>query len=580
MRLAAYMVFLASGFSALIYQIVWQRLLVVFAGSDVHSATIIVAAFMAGLGCGSLAGAYLSDRLSRSANLICFALAELAIGAFGFASTSFFYDGLYQRLGHLSLGIEARAVVLFLALLSPTFFMGVSLPLLARALTRGLPQAARVTGTLYAANTIGAAAGALVATWVLLPRQGFAGSVMTAATINVFGAIATLPLVLAERRRAETPTTADQDRDFLPQPAADDARLPFPAWAAIYFTAGLIALSLELVWFRLAGVMLKSTAFTFGTVLTVYLTGLAGGGALGSAIVGRARRPARAFLLLQAAIGIYAGASVTLLLAQIDRAKLLRPVAEYLAGYEPFDVSRAGESPAKFALLYIAAPLLLVGPPTWLMGASLPLLQRIIQTNLQCLGRRVGTLMTANIAGSALGAMLTGWVWLTWLGTGGTLRLLIGCERDIPAVRACAFVPVACADCQPPRVRRRRRHRGAAGGGDSRQRRAVGAASWSAATVRRRRRGRLGNVAASENASRPTCGGVRQRHRTKLDSVRRHSHGARRAAGTPAPAAADGARDRAGLWRYRVRRRRPPGDRAYHLRGDHPAAARHAGAAR
>ena len=47
-------IFFTSGFAALVYQVVWQRMLVLFSGADVHSATIVVAAFMAGLGCGSV----------------------------------------------------------------------------------------------------------------------------------------------------------------------------------------------------------------------------------------------------------------------------------------------------------------------------------------------------------------------------------------------------------------------------------------------------------------------------------------------------------------------------------------------
>ena len=84
-----------------------------------------------------------------------------------------YYDVLYQRLGHLPLSIEARGAMLFFSLLWPTFFMGVSLPLLARALTTRIQHAASVTGRLYAANTVGAAAGAFVATWVLLPAWGW-----------------------------------------------------------------------------------------------------------------------------------------------------------------------------------------------------------------------------------------------------------------------------------------------------------------------------------------------------------------------------------------------------------------------
>ena len=56
MRIAlASIAFFLSGFAALIYQVVWQRMLVLPIGADVYSTTVIVGAFMAGLGVGSLA---------------------------------------------------------------------------------------------------------------------------------------------------------------------------------------------------------------------------------------------------------------------------------------------------------------------------------------------------------------------------------------------------------------------------------------------------------------------------------------------------------------------------------------------
>ena len=96
------LLFFVSGFAALQYQVVWQRLLGIFSGADIQSATIIVAAFMAGLGCGSLTGGYLSDRLSRRGNLLMFAFAELAVGVFGFFSAALYYDVLYVRFGYLA----------------------------------------------------------------------------------------------------------------------------------------------------------------------------------------------------------------------------------------------------------------------------------------------------------------------------------------------------------------------------------------------------------------------------------------------------------------------------------------------
>src|SRR3954463_14629282 len=106
---SAVAVFFASGFAALLYQVIWQRILAIFSGADVHAATIVVAAFMAGLGCGSLSGGRVADRLSNVRSLIVFAAAELAIGAFGWLSPAFFYRFLYMRLGATQLGTPATA---------------------------------------------------------------------------------------------------------------------------------------------------------------------------------------------------------------------------------------------------------------------------------------------------------------------------------------------------------------------------------------------------------------------------------------------------------------------------------------
>src|SRR5262245_4457846 len=92
-------VFFASGFAALLYQTAWQRLLTFFGGSDVLSVTLVVAAFMAGLGLGSLAGGGLADRLSHRGRLLAFAASEVAIAAFAFSSTWLLYDVMYERLG-------------------------------------------------------------------------------------------------------------------------------------------------------------------------------------------------------------------------------------------------------------------------------------------------------------------------------------------------------------------------------------------------------------------------------------------------------------------------------------------------
>ena len=121
--------FFASGFAALLYQVIWQRLLAIFSGADVYSATVIVAAFMGGLGAGHLVGGHVADRVSRRTSLMLFGASELAIAAFGVSSVTLYYGVLYQRLGQLDFGRGATALLLFGSLLWPTFFMGASLPL-------------------------------------------------------------------------------------------------------------------------------------------------------------------------------------------------------------------------------------------------------------------------------------------------------------------------------------------------------------------------------------------------------------------------------------------------------------------
>src|SRR5256885_13461717 len=134
-RWTAFVVFFASGFAALLYQVIWQRLLVFFSGADVYSVTLIVTTFMAGLGLGNLVGGYVADRLPRRTNLLMFIAAELAIMIFGLLSKGFFYDFLYTRHPELGQSSWLLWIVLFCGLFLSRVFIGVFLSLLVKPLT-------------------------------------------------------------------------------------------------------------------------------------------------------------------------------------------------------------------------------------------------------------------------------------------------------------------------------------------------------------------------------------------------------------------------------------------------------------
>src|ERR1700720_4432733 len=81
--------FFFSGFPALIYQLTWQRELFRIFGVNTESVTIVVTAFMLGLGIGSLAGGWISKK-SRIELLPLLAAIEIATAAFGIVSLSVF----------------------------------------------------------------------------------------------------------------------------------------------------------------------------------------------------------------------------------------------------------------------------------------------------------------------------------------------------------------------------------------------------------------------------------------------------------------------------------------------------------
>lgn len=419
--------FVASGAAALVYQVAWQRILALQSGVGIYSVAAIVSAFLLGLGAGSHGGGVVSGRLSRRGARRAFALVELAVGIFGAASTWIYYDVLYARVPWLYAPVSRAALVHFAVLLPPTFLMGMSLPLLARATMAEPRTAGRTLGLLYGVNLVGAAAGALLASWVLIRYFGIRGATFAAAGANVFAALAGN---IAGWRAPAFET--DSDRPEVP--ALGRAGPTLRSWTALYALSGFVALSLEIVWFRILDVGLKSNAFTFGTVLSAYLLGCAAGCLAAARRADAVARPLEAFLVLQCALVAYAGAGVVLLGWLPDGTPLL--------GW--FEAYWRGELAVRFGLkdwpgmlrLYGLLPLALFGPPTFLMGASFPLLQRAVQDDPATAGRKVGSLQAANIAGCVAGSLLVGLVSLGAIGTTGTMRLLLGCGAVFAAIGA------------------------------------------------------------------------------------------------------------------------------------------------
>jgi predicted membrane-bound spermidine synthase len=187
----------ASGFAALLYQIVWQRVLFAAFGVNVEAVTVVVTAFLAGLGCGSLLGGWLA-KARTVALLRGFGLLEIAIGTFGLVSLPFF-----RWIGDVTLALDPvpRGAVTALIVMLPTTLMGATLPLLVGYLVRSTGNVGRAVGVLYFVNTAGSAVAALAAVLFILRLLGESRTTFLAAAINLGVGTFVLAYGIARRGR-------------------------------------------------------------------------------------------------------------------------------------------------------------------------------------------------------------------------------------------------------------------------------------------------------------------------------------------------------------------------------------------
>lgn len=190
--------FLLSGGAALIYQVVWQRLLFAAVGVNIEAVTLIVSIFMLGLGIGALVGGRLSLRYADQLPAL-FAMVELGIAVFGVVSIPLI-SSVGDLTGAASLPVVALAVTLLL--LPPTLLMGATLPILVAHVNRTYADVGRSVGTLYFVNTLGSAAACFATVLVLFAFVGLRTTVYIAVALNVVVA-ALVNNMLVGRRSAE-----------------------------------------------------------------------------------------------------------------------------------------------------------------------------------------------------------------------------------------------------------------------------------------------------------------------------------------------------------------------------------------
>jgi len=412
--------FFASGASALIYQLLWLRLLGLVFGVTVYAASTVWAAFMGGLAIGSFAAGALADRVRRP--LVWFGVAEALIAVTALLTPAaldllqrvyvLVHADMPQGIGWLTL---VRFVIAFAVLIVPTALMGATLPLIIKSsLLRTEGLGTRVS-VLYGTNTAGAIAGTLVAGLLLIPRYGIRVSFFTAATLNLL--VAAVAIVTGLRSQG----TERAPQAEVPEVALPGARVsvdPPPRGARtlvliVFALSGFASIAVEVVWFRVLTLFLRPTVYGYAMMLTAVLTGIASGSFL---IAPFMRRRLHWFLVL-ASLDVAIGAFTLLSFATLA---LIPTVMNQIGPV-------VGTVTGPYLAYQLVVSFLVIFPTMLLFGAAFPIGLRLFagdDGDSAQAGRRVGVFYALNLAGAIAGSLAAGFLLLPDLGATGTLVAL------------------------------------------------------------------------------------------------------------------------------------------------------------
>jgi predicted membrane-bound spermidine synthase len=380
--------FFASGFAALIYQIIWQRALFTIFGINVEAVSVVVTGFLLGLGFGSLFGGWLS-RTSTAPLLVLFGLIEIAIGAFGAISLHVF-QWAGARTIHLPVIIATTATLVLLII--PTLFMGATLPILTQYFVQRARNVGRSVGLLYCINTLGSAAACFVSAFWLMRLLGMQNSIRFAAAINVLVGVTGLCQAYRRGRQSQaTPTKAHSALKVRGAFAREQKSTLLFAFIVSMLT-GYVSLSYEVIWFR-AFMIGTNQAQAFALILGAYLGGLA----FGSCWVRRYFGPNVANPQL-----LYMLCVVILLSSVLGFSVLpLAAQAASLGGWSGF----------------VFITLVLVFAQTAIAGIAFPVLCHVGFTADDRAGVHLSLLYVGNIVGSAAGSLITGFILMDQMST-------------------------------------------------------------------------------------------------------------------------------------------------------------------
>jgi len=424
--------FVLSGVAGLLYQTIWSRQYSLVLGTSEAAVSVVLAVYMLGLALGAaLVPRWMHGPGTRPLRL--FALLELGIAACALAIPPLLAlvgDGYVAVAGGLpdppsAVGALPRLyfALACLLLLVPTMLMGATLPVLAGFAVRSAADTGPRIAGLYAANTLGAAAGALAGGWWLVPDFGLRISTAVAMALNLLvtaGAFAVSRSLAEGGATTATGTTpAAAGTVSAAAPATTGGVLSDERVLALLpllgLVSGFVALTYEVLWARMLSHALGSSLAAFSTMLASFLLGI-GLGSLASTRRLSAQGAALAFAATQVGVAVAAAA------------------AQLWLGRMPNDLP-----PGPLATRALLAML----PATLFMGAAFPLLIRLLGDRGVDPTRATGRIYAFNTVGAVAGAIAAGMWLIPALSFEGTARLTVALSLAAAIVALWSLTDVA-----------------------------------------------------------------------------------------------------------------------------------------
>ena len=387
-----------SGASALVYQLIWVRLLGLVFGVSSFAVATVVAVFLLGLGLGSYFFGRWSERARDPMRIYLFV--ELGIAATSLIAYlvietlpiyRYLYEYAYNNLGFYGLSV-ARLLLSMLVLLPPVFLIGGTMPLLVKYFLRDPENLGSSFSKIYYLNTLGACTGVLLTGFVFVRYFGVNGTLLIAVGGNLLVA-----LMIALTRRSTV----------VARPATSVQR-PYSYMLVFLFLTGFISLAYEMLWVRILSTYGLSTSQAFALILAGFLLGFS----VGAWVVARRvdhRRDLEAWFSAVSIITAFSGAVVLLLFRQ----------------FEALTILLADATPASQLTLGMALAFTVSFIPAVFMGILFPLGVRIYAQDIDRIGAKAGNTFFSNTLGCVLGSLLTGFVLIPFVGMWNTTLILI-----------------------------------------------------------------------------------------------------------------------------------------------------------